>query len=84
LSPRQSRAHFGPGVFWRWRRRAATPRETPTKKGGNDPLNHAALPRNAAQLKDLGVGYTNCAPTPEARLIKSLTEQATEARRLLG
>jgi len=42
------------------------------------------LPRNAAQLKDLGVGYTNCAPTPEARLIKSLTEQATEARRLLG
>ena len=29
------------------------------------PLNHAAFPRNAAQLKDLGAGYTNCAPTPK-------------------
>ena len=48
------------------------------------PLNHAAFPRNAAQLKALGVGYTNCAPTPEARLLKSLREQADEARRLLG
>ena len=27
------------------------------------PLNHAAFPRNAAQLKELGAGYTNCAPT---------------------
>ena len=34
------------------------------------PLNHGAFPRNAAQLKELGVGYTNCAPTPEARLLK--------------
>ena len=25
------------------------------------PLNHAAYPRNAAQLKELGAGYTNCA-----------------------
>ncbi|MBV9862809.1 MAG: siderophore biosynthesis protein SbnG [Alphaproteobacteria bacterium] len=48
------------------------------------PLNHAAFPRNAAQLKDLGVGYTNCAPTPEARLLRSMSEQAAEARRLLG
>src|SRR5579871_4562823 len=48
------------------------------------PLNHAAFPRNAAQLKALGVGYTNCAPTPEARLLRSLSEQAAEARRLLG
>ena len=30
------------------------------------PLNHAAFPRNAAQLKELGAGYTNCAPTPES------------------
>ena len=28
------------------------------------PMNHAALPRNAAQLRELGVGYTNCAPSP--------------------
>jgi hypothetical protein len=48
------------------------------------PLNHAAFPRNAAQLKQLGAGYTNCAPTPEARLLKSLRDQAAEQRRLLG
>jgi len=48
------------------------------------PLNHAAFPRNAAQLKELGAGYTNCAPTPEARLLKSLRDQAAEQRRLLG
>jgi 4-hydroxy-2-oxoheptanedioate aldolase len=48
------------------------------------PLNHAAFPRNAAQLKDLGVGYTNCAPTPEVRLLHSLQAQAAEARKLLG
>ncbi|HZU90672.1 MAG TPA: aldolase/citrate lyase family protein [Stellaceae bacterium] len=48
------------------------------------PLNHAAYPRNAAQLRELGAGYTNCAPTPEARLLRSLSEQAAEARRLLG
>jgi 4-hydroxy-2-oxoheptanedioate aldolase len=48
------------------------------------PLAHAAFPRNAAQLRDLGVGYTNCAPTPEVRLLRSLQEQAAEARRLLA
>jgi len=48
------------------------------------PLAHAAFPRNAAQLKELGVGYTNCAPTPEVRLLHSLQAQAEEARKLLG
>lgn len=48
------------------------------------PLAHAAFPRNAAQLKELGVGYTNCAPTPEVRLLQSLQAQAAEARKLLG
>ena len=48
------------------------------------PLNHAAFPRNAAQLKALGAGYTNCAPTPEARLLKSMRDQAEEARKQLG
>jgi len=48
------------------------------------PLNHAAFPRNAAQLKELGAGYTNCAPTPEARLLRSLSEQAGEQRKLVG
>src|SRR5215813_7553077 len=48
------------------------------------PLNHAAFPRNAAQLRALGAGYTNCAPTPEARLLHSLQTQLAEARKLLG
>ena len=48
------------------------------------PLNHAAFPRNAAQLRELGAGYTNCAPTPEARLLYSLQAQLAEARQLLG
>jgi len=48
------------------------------------PLNHVAFPRNAAQLRNLGAGYTNCAPTPEARLLQSLETQLGEARKLLG
>jgi len=47
-------------------------------------LNHAAFPRNAAQLRALGAGYTNCAPIPEARLLRSFQTQAAEARKLLG
>jgi 2-keto-3-deoxy-L-rhamnonate aldolase RhmA len=48
------------------------------------PLNHAAFPRDAAQLKALGAGYANCAPSPEARLLRSFQTQAIEQRRLLG
>ncbi len=48
------------------------------------PLGHAAFPRDAVQLRDLGVGYTNCAPTPEVRLLRSLQGQLSEARRQLG
>jgi len=48
------------------------------------PLNHAAFPRNAAQLRDLGAGYTNCAPTPEARLLHSMRAQAAEERKRLA
>ncbi|HEX6441500.1 MAG TPA: aldolase/citrate lyase family protein [Stellaceae bacterium] len=47
------------------------------------PLNHAAFPRNAAQLKELGAGYSNCAPTPEARLLRSMQEQYAAQRKLL-
>jgi len=58
------------------------------KKGAGcrlvSPLAHAALPRDAAQLKALGVGYTNCAPTPEARLLKSMQEQCAAQRKLLA
>src|SRR5947199_149795 len=48
------------------------------------PLNHAAFPRDAAQLRELGAGYSNCAPTPEARLLRSMQEQAATQRKLLG
>jgi len=48
------------------------------------PMNHPTLPRNAAQLRDLGVGYTNCAPAPEVRMLKSMQAQVAEARALLA
>lgn len=58
------------------------------KKGGHArlalPTNHPAFPRTAAQLRALGVGYTNCAPSPEARLLTVMTDQVVEQRRLLG
>jgi 2-keto-3-deoxy-L-rhamnonate aldolase RhmA len=44
------------------------------------PMNHAALPRNAKQLRELGVGYCNCAPSPEVRILKSMQAQVAEAR----
>jgi 4-hydroxy-2-oxoheptanedioate aldolase len=44
------------------------------------PMNHAALPRNAKQLRELGVGYCNCAPSPEVRMLKSMQAQVSEAR----
>jgi len=34
-------------------------------------MNHHALPRNAAQLRKLGVGHANCAPAPEVRMLRS-------------
>ena len=48
------------------------------------PMNHPTLPRNAAQLRELGVGYTNCAPAPEVRMLKSMQAQVAEARALLN
>ena len=47
------------------------------------PMNNAVFPRNAAQLRALGVGYANCAPTPEARLLKALQAQTDEVPALL-
>ena len=44
------------------------------------PMNHAALPRSAAQLRQMGVGYSNCAPSPEVRMLKSMQAQVAEAR----
>jgi hypothetical protein len=41
------------------------------------------MPRDAAQLKALGVGYCNCAPSPEVRMLRSMQAQVTEARKLM-
>jgi hypothetical protein len=48
------------------------------------PMNHPTLPRNAVELKELGVGYCNCAPSPEVRILKSMQAQVAEARGLMG
>lgn len=48
------------------------------------PMNNALFPRNATQLRELGVAYANCAPAPERRMLKSLQKQVAEARKLLG
>ncbi len=48
------------------------------------PMNNAVFPRDAAQLRKLGVAYANCAPSPEARLLRSLQMQTSEARKLLA
>lgn len=44
------------------------------------PMAHPLLPRTAAQLKAMGVGYTNCGPTPELRLLRSMSEQVKAIR----
>ena len=47
------------------------------------PMNHRSYPRTAAELLELGVGYCNCAPSPETRLLSSMTQQVEEIRRQL-
>jgi 4-hydroxy-2-oxoheptanedioate aldolase len=44
------------------------------------PVAHASYPRSVAELVALGVGYANCGPAPEARLIGSLTAQVKDLR----
>ena len=48
------------------------------------PINHSAFPRTAAQLREMGVGYSNCATAPEVRILKSMAQQVDEIRRQLG
>ena len=48
------------------------------------PMNHPALPRDAAQLRELGVGHANCAPAPEVRMLRSMQAQVAEARPALA
>jgi 4-hydroxy-2-oxoheptanedioate aldolase len=44
------------------------------------PLEHPAFPRSADELRALGVGYANCGPAPEVRLLRSLREQTARVR----
>jgi 2-keto-3-deoxy-L-rhamnonate aldolase RhmA len=44
------------------------------------PLEHPAFPRSAAELRALGVGYANCGPAPEVRLLRSLADQISRVR----
>jgi 2-keto-3-deoxy-L-rhamnonate aldolase RhmA len=48
------------------------------------PLDHPAFPRSAAELRALGVGYTNCGPPPELRLLRSLSQQTARVREQLA
>lgn len=48
------------------------------------PTNHSAFPRNVRQLAELGCGYTNFAPSPEARLLKVMKEQLAAERKGLA
>jgi 4-hydroxy-2-oxoheptanedioate aldolase len=48
------------------------------------PMNNGVFPRDAKQLRQLGVSYSNCFPAPETRLLRSFEAQAAEARRLFA
>ena len=48
------------------------------------PLDHPAFPRSADELRALGVGYANCGPAPEVRLLRSLKEQTARVREQLA
>lgn len=44
------------------------------------PLDHPAMPRGVVHLREMNVGYTNCGPSPEVRLMRSMTEQVRRLR----
>lgn len=48
------------------------------------PMNHSSCPRNAVQLREMGVGYSNCAPGSEVRLMRSMSEQVAGIRQALA
>jgi 4-hydroxy-2-oxoheptanedioate aldolase len=48
------------------------------------PLGSSAWPRTAAQLLELGTGYTNLQPHPEERLLRSISEQVDGVRSAIG
>jgi 2-keto-3-deoxy-L-rhamnonate aldolase RhmA len=58
------------------------------RRGGQARLSisvgHQLFPRTATQLREMGVGYANCAQAPEVRLLESMSRQTAEIRGELG
>ena len=48
------------------------------------PMNHAALPLDARDLMELGVGYTHVAPAPPAILMKQFMDSVSEIHEAVG
>jgi 2-keto-3-deoxy-L-rhamnonate aldolase RhmA len=48
------------------------------------PMNHAAMPMNAKELVELGVGYTHVAPAPPAVLLRSMQQRVESTHQDLG
>jgi 4-hydroxy-2-oxoheptanedioate aldolase len=48
------------------------------------PTGFALYPRTIKELRDMGVAYTNIAPSPDVRLLKSYTQSLTDLRKELG
>jgi 2-keto-3-deoxy-L-rhamnonate aldolase RhmA len=48
------------------------------------PMNHPAMPLDAAALLELGVGYTHVAPAPPAVLLRSLRERVQSIHKVTG
>lgn len=45
---------------------------------------YALFPRTIRQLRDMGVSYTNVAPNPDVRLLKSLSQNVADLRKELA
>jgi hypothetical protein len=45
---------------------------------------YALFPRTIRQLRDMGVSYTNVAPSPDVRLLKSLSQNVADLRKELA
>jgi 2-keto-3-deoxy-L-rhamnonate aldolase RhmA len=48
------------------------------------PANHRLMPRTPNALVEMGVGYANCGPAPERRLLQSLVDQMNQYTTDLG
>jgi len=47
-------------------------------------MGYALFPRTIRQLRDMGVSYTNVAPNPDVRLLKSMSQTVADLRRELA